>query len=173
MVELFSKFAKDNILKGRKKLKDIEMTRNVWINEDLPTRTRKTRGVMREIVRRAEEKGIPCAMNGDKLICKNMSYGPEHLKALPVGKRPDDLKTRTEGNRIGFMSEESYLSNIYKCPVTVDEYTFTSAEHAIQYKRSLVCKREDLGVEVKQKLRAEDAKKLGDCRRARNGTITR
>lgn len=162
VVELFSKYAKDDILKGRKKLKEFDMTRNVWINEDLPARVRKTRGVMREIVRRAEEKGIPCAMNGDKLICKNMTYGPAHLKALPIGIHPDDLKTRTEGNRIGFMSEDSYLSNFYKCPVTVNDYTFASAEHAIQYKRSLVCKREDVGIEVKQKLKAEDAKGLGD-----------
>lgn len=117
---------------------------------------------MREIVRRAEEKGIACTMNGDKLTCKNMTYGPEHLKALPIGIRPDDLKTRTEGNRIGFMSEESFLSNYYICPVTVDDYTFASAEHAIQYKKSLVCKREDVGIQVKQKLKAEDAKKLGD-----------
>lgn len=172
VVELFSKFAKDDILKGRKKLKEFDMTRNVWINEDLPTRVRKTRGVMREIVRRAEEKGIPCTRNGDKLIYKNMTYGQAHLKALPIGIRPDDLKTRVEGNRIGFMSEDSYLSNYYKCPVTVDDYTFASAEHAIQYKKSLVCKGEDVGIQVKRKLKMP--RHLGTkSPPVRSGTITR
>lgn len=162
IVELFSKYARDEILRGRKKLKDYENTRNVWVNEDLPPRTRKTRGVMREIVRRAEDQGITCSMNGDKLIYNNMSFGAEHLKALPVGIRPDDLKTRIEGDRVGFMSEESYLSNFYQCPVTVDDYTFPSAEHAIQYKKSIVCEREDLGPQIKQIMKAEDVKKLGD-----------
>lgn len=117
---------------------------------------------MREIVRRAEDQGIACSMSGDKVICNNLSFGAEHLKALPVGIRPDDLKTRTEGDRVGFMSEESYLSNFFPCPVTVDGYTFASAEHAIQYKKSTVCKREDLGPQIKQTLRADDVKKLGD-----------
>lgn len=162
VVELFSKFPKEDILKRRKLLKNHPSTRNIWINEDLPQRTRKTRGVMREIVRRAEEKGIPCAMNGDKIICNNMQYGQDHLMALPIGIRPEDLKTRTEGNRIGFMSEESYLSNFYSCYVTVDGYTFPTAEHAIQYKKSLVCGREDVGVQVKQNMKANEVKMLGD-----------
>lgn len=162
VVELFSKYAKEDLLKCRKFLKNHPNTRNIWINEDLPQRTRKSKGVMREIVRRAEEKGIPCAINGDKIICNNRQYTQEHLKALPIGIRPEDLKTRVEGNRIGFMSEDSYLSNFYNCYVTVDGYTFSTAEHAIQYKKSLVCGREDVGVQIKQNMKASDAKMLGD-----------
>lgn len=59
------------------------------------------------------------------------------------------MKTRVEGMCIGYMSEDSYLSNFYKCPVTMDGYTFPSAEHAIQYKRSIVGKREDIGIDIK------------------------
>lgn len=162
IVELYSKYVKEDILKGRKKLRENEYTRNVWINDDLPTRTRKSRGVLRDIVRRASEMGVPCAINGEKLTCNNMTYGTEQLKALPKGLRPEDMKTRKEGKRIGFMSEESFLSNFYLCPVTVDGYTFSSAEHAIQYKRSIVGGREDIGVEVKQTLNPADAKMLGE-----------
>lgn len=96
---------------------------------------------MREIVWRAEDKGLACSLSGDKLLCNNMTFGAEHLKALPIGLRPDDLKTRTEGDKIGFMSEDSFLSNFFPCPVTVDDYTFLSSEHAIQYKKSIVCER--------------------------------
>lgn len=162
IVELFSKYVKESILKGRRNLKEYESTKNVWINEDLPHRLRKTKGVMRDIVRRAGEVGIPCALSGDKITCNNITYDMHHLKALPVGLRPDDLKTRTVGMRIGFMSQESYLSNFYPCPVTVDGYTFPSAKHAIQYKRSIVCGREDVGIDIKQKLDPADAKSLGE-----------
>lgn len=54
------------------------------------------------------------------------------------------------------------MSNFYNCYVTVDGYTFPTAEHAIQYKKSLVCGREDVGVQIKQNLKASDAKMLGD-----------
>lgn len=162
IVELFSKYVKEDILKGRTKLRENEYTRNIWINEDLPTRTRKSRGVMRDIVRRASELGTPCAINGEKITCNNMTYNTEQLKALPKGLRPEDMKTRKEGKRIGFMSEDSFLSNYYLCPVTVDGYTFCSAEHAIQYKRSIVGGREDIGIEIKQTLKPSDAKMLGE-----------
>lgn len=162
IVELFSKYVKESVLKGRKKLRDNESTRNIWINEDLPHRTRKVKGVMRDIVRRAGEIGIPCELSGDRISCNNVTYSMQHLKALPVGLRPDDLKTRTVGMRIGFMSQDSYLSNFYLCPVTVDGYTFSSAEHAIQYKRSIVCGREDVGIDIKQQLNPADAKALGE-----------
>lgn len=162
VVELFSRFVKEDILKERRKLRENELTRNIWINDDLPARTRKSHGLMRDIVRRAGELKIPCAINGDKLTCNNMSYGAEHFVALPAGIRPEDMKTRVEGKRIGYMSEESYLSNFFICPVTVDGYTFSSAEHAIQYKRSLVGKREDIGIQIKQTLRSADVKMLGE-----------
>lgn len=162
VIELFSKFVKESILRGRKSLKDNELTKNIWINEDLPHRFRKAKGIMRDIVRRAGDIGIPCALSGDKILCNNITYDMQHLKALPVGIRPDDLKTRTEGMRIGFMSRDSYLSNFYPCPVTVDGCTFPSAEHAIQYKRSIVCGREDVGIDHKQKLHPADAKSLGE-----------
>lgn len=162
IVELFSKYVKEDILKGRKKLRENEFTRNVWINDDLPARTRKSRGVMRDIVRRASELAIPCAINGDKLTCNNMNYGVDQFKALPIGLRPEDMKTRKEGKRIGFMSEDSFMSNFYLCPVTVDGYTFPSAEHAIQYKRSIVGRREDIGIQIKQTLRPSEEKMLGE-----------
>lgn len=162
VVELFSKFAKEDLLRWRRKLRENPRTRNIWINEDLPTRTRKTKGLMRDIVRKASEKGIPCAINGDHLICNNKSYNMHQLKALPKGLKPEDMKTRTEGNRIGFMSEESYLSNFFPCQVTVDGYTFPSAEHAIQYKRSLACKSEDVALDIKRTLLASDVKQLGE-----------
>lgn len=162
IVELFSKYVKEEVLKGRRQLRENEHTRMIWINEDLPTRTRKTRGLMRDIVRRANEKKIPCAMNGEKLTCNNITYDVQHLNALPIGLRPEDMKTRVEGNRVGFMSEESYLSSFHPCPVTVDGYTFPSSEHAIQYKRAKVCEREDLGVDIKQTLYAKDVKLLSE-----------
>lgn len=145
-------------------MKDNEFTHNIWINDDLPARTRKSRGLMRDIVRRSSELGIPCAINGDKLTCNNniMSYSIDQFKALPPVLRPDDMKTRTEGMRVGYMSEDSYLSNFYLCPVTMDGYTFPSAEHAIQYKRSIVGHRGDIGVQIKQTLRPAEVKMLGE-----------
>lgn len=101
---------------------------------------------------RANEKNIPCVMNGDKLTCYNISYDFQHLSALPVGIRPEDMKTKVEGNQIGFMLKDSYLSRFFPCPVTIDGYSFTSAEHAIQYKQSIVCEREDIGVNKKNSM---------------------
>lgn len=162
IVELYSRYVKEEVLKGRKKLRESELTRNIWINEDLPPRTRKSKGLMRDIMRRANEKQIPCTMSGDKLTCNNITYDVQYLSALPVGLRPEDMKTRIEGSRVGFMSEESFLSSFFPCQVTIDGYTFPSAEHAIQYKRSIVCEREDLGIQIKQTLHAKDAKLLSE-----------
>lgn len=162
IVELHSKYVKDEILQRRKNLRENEFTRNIWINDDLPARTRKSCGVLRDIIRRATELGIPCAISCEKLTCSNLSYSTEQLKALPHGLRPEDMRKRKEGKRIGFMSEDFFLSNYYQCPVTMDGYTFSSAEHAFQYKRSIVGGREDIGIQIKQTLNPADAKMLGE-----------
>lgn len=135
----------------------------VFCNDDLPEDVRQKRQEMREIARYAVSIGYrDIRVTGDKLIFSGNSYQEDELHLLPKEIQMANVRTRKIGDKIGFLSEYSYLSNFYAAQVEINGQCYDSSEQAYQYMKAVLCDRDDVAKEIKKSTIPKKIKRHGD-----------
>lgn len=74
----------------------------------------------------------------------------------------ENVRTRMIGDKLGFFSKYSYLSNFYPTQLDVNSQRFDSAEQAYQYTKSIICQREEACKSIKECPDPKKVKRFGD-----------
>ena len=136
---VFKSVTQRDLIMGKKKaLKDKPNMANIWLNEDSNPVIRKQKLESRSVVRLAVSKGYEAKQRGLGVIVNGRYYSRDNLDHLPEEIKLTEIKTREEGNTIGFQGRLAPLSNMYLCPIVVDGKDHKSAEHLIQYNRVML-----------------------------------
>lgn len=135
----------------------------VFCNDDLPEDIRRKRQEMREIARYATSIGYrDTRVTGDKLIFSGNTYLEDELHLLPKELQMANVRTRKIGDKIGFLSEYSYLSNFYAAQVEINGQCYDSSEQAYQYSKAILCNRDDVAKDIKECTIPKKIKRHGD-----------
>lgn len=135
----------------------------VFCNDNLPEEIRLKRQEMREIAKYAVSIGYrDTRVTGDKLWFGGKSYTEDELYLLPKALQMENVRTRKIGDKIGFLSKYSYLSNFYPVSVEVNGQRYNSSEQAYQHSKAIICDRDDVAKEIKESEDPKKVKKHGD-----------
>lgn len=139
------------VMRKKSALKDTEMNKGIFCNDDLPEEQRRLRQKMREIGKSAVKQGYEnVQVKGDKVWINGKIFTGSDLHLLPKSLQPENISTRRVGNGLGFAGESSYLSNFFPCSVRMGTVNFRSAEQAFQFQKCLFCEREDACASIMQ-----------------------
>ena len=129
-----------NFSKPGYKDKDLEkcfrVNSHVRIEDDLPMDVYKARKVLKPISFKAKrlsilhpERKFAAKIKDDSLILNGKIYTLENLHLLPEELRPENVFTRTQGDKVAFFSKFSPLSNHYSAPIQIEGLKFSCSEH--------------------------------------------
>lgn len=126
LIKFCKESIRDVISKKRKHLKDVEETKSVYLNDDLPSQINQQRADMRAIVENAHSKNVAAKVVGNRVQVANKTYGYRDLHALPNGLKLENAKTKVTAKGLAFQGEHSIFSNFYPIPVRFNGRTFPS-----------------------------------------------
>ena len=119
-----------------KKSKVLRVNSQVKIEDDLPMDVYKARKVLKPISFEAKrlsnlhpERRYAVKIKDDSLILNGKVYTVENLHLLPEELRPENVFTRTQGDKVAFFSKSSPLSNHYPAPIQIEGLKFSCSEH--------------------------------------------
>lgn len=163
LVKFKDVLVKEDIVKKKGILKNKKELSKFHCNEDLSDSARKVQQEMREIVRYALSIGYTnMKVTGNKIQWNDKIFYEDELYLLPLELQLANIKTRPVPGGIGFQSEHSYLSSFFPCTIRMHQSVFSSAEQAFQYHKSIICEREDIGLQLKELSNPTSIKQKGD-----------
>ena len=140
---------RDYIFRARAELNKSETHVNVWINDDVTPRIRRTRNVMREVARTARATGNRCTSTPSAVTIDGKRYDAANLDSLPTELALEKMKTKQiNDDMIAYHSEYAPFSNLYPCHIIVGKHEFQSLEQILQYKRAQFFKKPDLATKI-------------------------
>lgn len=108
MVKFKDPQLKMEVMRRKSSLKDTEVNRGIFCNDDLPEEKRKIRQKMREIGKFAIKHGYEhVQVKGDKIWINGKLFMGSDLHLLPKDLQPENISTRKVGKGIGFAGESS------------------------------------------------------------------
>lgn len=90
-------------------LRDDDIIRNIYINEDVPEELRGPRAYMRAVARLANETSHTAKTVGDKITIDNMTYRASELHLLPHPFKLENVKICPVPGGLAFQGKEAYL----------------------------------------------------------------
>lgn len=157
------KFAKEcvrnEVNRKRFNMKDSDESKNIFMNEDLPSKVNAYRADLRCLVAHAKSKSINAKILGNKISIDNKIYRHKDIDKLPEGLRLSDAKMIDTTKGIAFQSHHAFLSNFFPCTVNYNGIKFKSAEHAYQYSRATFLGKTITANDVLKANKAEEAKR--------------
>ena len=111
------------------------------MNEEYPIQVKKDRDRLRPILRmiksnpKYKEK---CNLQGDKLMVDGVRYTVDNLGDLPIKLASYQAAEKCNDTTLVFHGEWLPFSNFRPSPFLVDGILYNSAEHYIQYQKSLL-----------------------------------
>lgn len=159
------KFAKEStrneVNRKRFNLKDLDESKNVFLNEDLPAKVNAYRADLRCLVSHAKSKNVSAKLFGNRVSIDNKMYGHKDIDKLPEGLKMSDAKIVETAKGLAFQSQHAFLSNFFPCKVFYNNIHYKSAEHAYQHTRAVFFGFHSTAETILRVNNAEKAKKSG------------
>ena len=112
----------------------------IYVNEEYPIQIKRVRDRLRPVYWMIKSKSKykdKCKLQGDKLVVDGVKYTVDTLGSLPLELSAYQAAEKRNDEALVFHGEWSPYSNFHFSPFSVDGILFRSAEHYIQYQKSL------------------------------------
>lgn len=107
-----------DIIRKKSSLKDTDVNKGIFCNDDLPEEKRRIGQKMREIGKFASKQGYEnVQVKEDRIWINGKIFMGSDMHLLPKELQPENISVRKVGNGIGFSGESAYLSNYFPCSV--------------------------------------------------------
>ena len=124
------------IFSKRAQLRDSPHFSKVWVSEDVSSRTRRFRGVIREVAKEARNKGAHCVATPVSVTINNRKYTEANLDDLPPEYAVEKTKMKKMGNTLAYRSEHAPFSNLYPANVPIGKRNYLCSEQAFRHIRA-------------------------------------
>ena len=124
------------IYAARTQLRKSRNFQRVWVSEDVPPQTRRTRNVIREVAREARSQGARCQVTPTSVTINNRKYTEANLVDLPPELAVEKIKMKKIGDTIAYNSEHAPFSNLYPASVPFGKHVHLSSEQAFRHTRA-------------------------------------
>ena len=112
----------------------------IYVNEEYPIQIKKARDRLRPVfwmIKSKPKYKDKCKLQGDKLVVNGVKYTVDTLENLPLELATYQAAEKRDDTALVFHSKWSPYSNFHPSIFLVDGVLFKSAEHYIQYQKSL------------------------------------
>ena len=126
---------KEQLLMNRRNLPP-----GIYVNEEYPIQIKKARDRLRPVywmIKSKPKYKDKCKLQGDKLVVDGIKYTVDTLGSLPMELSAYQAAEKRNDEALVFHGEWSPFSNFHISPFSVDGIAFRTAEHYIQYHKSL------------------------------------
>ena len=126
---------KEQLLMNRRNLPP-----GIYVNEEYPIQIKRARDRLRPVYWMIKSKSKykdKCKLQGDKLVVDGVKYTVDTLGSLPLELSAYQAAEKRNDDALVFHGEWLPYSNFHLSPFSVDGILFKSAEHYIQYQKSL------------------------------------
>ena len=110
------------------------------MNEEYPIQSKRARDRLRPVywmIKSKPKYKDKCKLQGDKLVVDGVKYTVNTLGSLPLELAAYQAAEKRDDKALVFHGEWSPYSKFHPSPFLVDGVLFKSAEHYIQYQKSL------------------------------------
>lgn len=133
---------------------------NVWINDDLSEKVRRTRSVLKPVLKLAKEKDENAYLYHDKLCYKGRKYMLSDINSS--GLNLASIHTYSTVDAVMFYGRFSPFSNFHPVSLEIDGRRFTCVEQFYQYSRALEAGKHTIAAQILLAIDPVEMKKLGD-----------
>ena len=112
----------------------------IYVNKEYPIQIKKARDRLRPVfwmIKSKPKYKDKCKLQGGKLVVDGVKYTVDTLGNLPLELAAYQAAEKRDDTALVFHGEWSPYSNFHPSPFLVDGVLFKSAEHYIQYQKSL------------------------------------
>ena len=124
------------VFASRIQLKNSRLFARVWVSEDVTPRTRRTRNVIREVVKEVRNQGARCSAPPSSLMINDKKFTEDNLEDLPPAFAVEKVKMKKIGDTIAYQSEHAPFSNLYPARVPIKKRNYLSSEQAFRHIRA-------------------------------------
>jgi ribA/ribD-fused uncharacterized protein len=110
---------------------------SIVIREDFPEEVENRRSKLYPIFKAAKSQNHKVNLVADKLVLDGRRYTVSSLNTLPAHLQPKELATKMLEKTVLFYGKDSFLSNFYPAPFTIDKKSFTGSEQFFQYEKAV------------------------------------
>ena len=132
MVTFVNQRARNAFFFARTKLKNIDIYRGIFVNDDVSQMTRRQRDDYRAVAALARQDGADVRVHTDGVVLGGKKYLLTEPHTLPDRYSINKAKTIESGGEIYFSSEASFLSNFAPSPIVEGDIIYSTAEHMYQ-----------------------------------------
>ena len=147
---------------ARASLKGSQMYNGVYISDDVTLDTKKAREAYRSVAALARSQNTDVKLHDDGIVLEGRKFRLFEADSLPEKYSLKNAKTIEVNGSIYFHSDHSYLSNFYYAPMLIDGLIYLTAEHRLQYVKSIVANDLRTAHRITTAPSALEAKRLGD-----------
>lgn len=147
---------------SRTKLRNSDVFKGVYVNDDVTQETRKQREDFRSVAALARADGVDVRMHSDGVILNDTKHLFSEPHTLPSKYSVQAAKTIKTGGEIYFASEHSFLSNFAKAPMVVNNVVYQTAEHYYQSEKCRMANDLDRLGKVLRSTTPLEAKRIAD-----------
>ena len=120
----------------RTQLRNSPHLHKVWVSEDVSPKTRRFRGVIREVAKEARSQGARCVATPVSVTINNRKYTETNIDDLPAEFAIEKTKMKKMGDTIAYRSEHAPFSNLYPAKVPIGKHRYLSSEQAFRHIRA-------------------------------------
>ena len=124
------------IYSKRSQLRNSPHFSKVWVTEDVSSRTRRVRGIIREVAKEARSQGVQCVATPVSVTINNRKFTETNLDDLPPEFGVEKTKMKKMGNTLAYRSEYAPLSNLYPTNVPIGKHNYLCSEQAFRHIRA-------------------------------------
>ena len=124
------------IFSKRAQLRDSPHFSRVWVSEDVSSRTRRVRGVIREVAKEARNQGAHCVATPNSVTINHRKYTEATLDDLPPEFAVEKTKMKKMGDTLAYRSEHAPFSNLYPANTPVGKHNYLCSEQAFRHIRA-------------------------------------
>ena len=128
---------RQSVMTNAFKLKNTKLSVNQDYCQNTLAARRKLLSIYNHCKRHPQYK-IGLKLNGDRLIIKGKAYTVANLDSLPDDLNPAKLATPTENGVTLFFTENSPLSNFYKCKFSIGGQEYCCVEQYLWARKAIV-----------------------------------
>lgn len=159
LVNFSKESIRNEINRKRFHLKDTDESKNIYLNEDLPSKLNACRADLRCFVNHAKSKAVNVKLLGNRVSIDNKIYAHKDIHMLPEVLKMANAKMIETAKGLAFQSHHAFLSNFFPCKVNYNGIRYASAEHAYQHSRVIFLVFHSTADSILKAGKAEEAKR--------------
>ena len=154
---------RDLVYSKRAELRRTMNYKQVWVNEDLGSASKKNRNLIRLIARKAQSEGIDCKTGKYSILVDKKKYSDQNLDELPPQLHPSSVKqVQIDKETIAYQSDLAPFSNFYPVVIRIGKHKFICLEQAFQFLRAKTLNRPLAASRIYLSRDPVEMKRIGD-----------